>query len=54
MSTYEWPKLILIIFFDLFVAAAAILYFYERFQVLKSLMTLLLYTMLIYHFNLIN
>lgn len=53
MSTYEWPKLILIISFDLFVAAA-ILYFYERFQVLKSLMTLLLYTMLIYHFNLIN
>ncbi len=55
MSTYELPKLILIISFDLFVkAAAAILYFYERFQVLKPLMTLWLYTMLIYNFNLIN
>ncbi len=55
MSTYELPKLILIISFDLFVkAAAAILYFYERFQVLKPLMTLWLYTMLIYNFYLIN
>lgn len=33
MSAYEWANWILIISFDLFVVAAAILYFHEKLQV---------------------